>query len=83
MKHPFQKEKCPAYGKKCDACGKLNHFAKVCRSKDHGNRDRPTPYRGSREVRYTQMTQIVKLQAVRKKNPENLFMQSGVGPKCI
>ena len=39
--------------KKCDACGKLNHFARVCKSKDHGNRYRPTPYRGSREVRYT------------------------------
>nr|XP_047123474.1 uncharacterized protein LOC124806518 [Hydra vulgaris] len=24
---------CPAYGLKCTACGKLNHFAKVCRSK--------------------------------------------------
>ncbi|KAH3741551.1 hypothetical protein DPMN_048276 [Dreissena polymorpha] len=29
------------------------------------------------------MTQIVKLQAVRKKSPENLFTQSGVGPKLI
>ncbi|XP_012563590.1 uncharacterized protein LOC105848150 [Hydra vulgaris] len=24
---------CPVYGLKCTACGKLNHFAKVCRSK--------------------------------------------------
>ena len=24
---------CPAQGKKCMSCGKLNHFAKVCRSK--------------------------------------------------
>ena len=24
---------CPAQGKKCMNCGKLNHFAKVCRSK--------------------------------------------------
>jgi hypothetical protein len=23
---------CPAYGKKCRACGKLNHFERVCRS---------------------------------------------------
>lgn len=22
--------KCPAYGKKCNKCGNLNHFAKVC-----------------------------------------------------
>ena len=25
--------KCPASGKQCSACGKLNHFARVCRSK--------------------------------------------------
>ncbi|XP_065675485.1 uncharacterized protein LOC136091706 [Hydra vulgaris] len=24
---------CPAYGLKCTACGKLNHFARMCRSK--------------------------------------------------
>ena len=24
---------CPAHGKKCMSCGKLNHLAKVCRSK--------------------------------------------------
>ncbi|KAH3741555.1 hypothetical protein DPMN_048280 [Dreissena polymorpha] len=29
------------------------------------------------------MTQTVKLQAVRKKSLENLFTQSGVGPKWI
>ncbi|UYV69745.1 K02A2.6-like [Cordylochernes scorpioides] len=25
--------KCPAYGKKCNACGKTNHFTVVCRTK--------------------------------------------------
>ncbi|UYV71348.1 K02A2.6-like [Cordylochernes scorpioides] len=25
--------KCPAYGKKCNACGKTNHFSVVCRTK--------------------------------------------------
>ena len=24
--------KCPAYGKRCNSCGKKNHFSKVCRS---------------------------------------------------
>jgi len=24
---------CPAFGKQCNACGKLNHFSKVCRTK--------------------------------------------------
>ena len=29
--HPFQKEKCPAWGQKCRNCGARNHFAKCCR----------------------------------------------------
>jgi hypothetical protein len=28
-----QPKKCPAYGRQCAACGKQNHFAKVCRSR--------------------------------------------------
>ena len=31
-RHPWSKSKCPAYGKKCTGCGKLNHFQKVCQS---------------------------------------------------
>ena len=31
--HPFQKEQCPAFGKKCNLCEKMNHFSKVCQSK--------------------------------------------------
>ena len=26
------KGKCPAYGRKCAKCGRINHFSKVCRS---------------------------------------------------
>ena len=26
--------KCPAFGKECRSCGKMNHFSKVCRSKE-------------------------------------------------
>jgi hypothetical protein len=33
----MRKNECPAYGKKCDACGRLNHFEAVCRSKDKPN----------------------------------------------
>lgn len=29
-----RKKDCPAYGKTCSACKRLNHFATVCRSKD-------------------------------------------------
>lgn len=34
------KEVCPAKGKTCRACGKLNHFAKVCRSKKNFEKSR-------------------------------------------
>ena len=37
------KRQCPAYGQKCRKCGKLNHFAKYCRSK------RTVQYVGSNE----------------------------------
>ena len=30
-KYPHDKQ-CPAKGKNCNKCGKLNHFARVCRS---------------------------------------------------
>lgn len=32
-KHQKDKNKCPAYGKRCLDCGRLNHFRKVCRAK--------------------------------------------------
>ena len=28
--HPFKKQKCPAWGAKCDNCGGRNHFASAC-----------------------------------------------------
>ena len=31
------KELCPAFGKSCDLCGKLNHFANKCRQKRSGS----------------------------------------------
>ena len=30
---PMHRQVCPAMGKKCNHCGLLNHFAKVCRRK--------------------------------------------------
>ena len=35
--HVGGKKKCPAWGKKCTACGKMNHFAKRCMSKGKVN----------------------------------------------
>ena len=31
--HPWNREKCPAFGKLCNECGKRNHFSKVCKNK--------------------------------------------------
>ena len=33
-KHPRSKEKCPAWGRKCAKCGRMNHFAVKCDRKD-------------------------------------------------
>ncbi|XP_058817181.1 uncharacterized protein K02A2.6-like [Topomyia yanbarensis] len=33
-KHIRDKNKCPAFGKKCLGCGKSNHFKRMCRSKN-------------------------------------------------
>jgi len=35
--HVGGKKKCPAWGKKCITCGKMNHFAKCCLSKGKVN----------------------------------------------
>ena len=32
--HPFKKELCPAFGKKCRKCSKPNHFESQCKSRD-------------------------------------------------
>lgn len=39
-KHKRDKEKCPAYGRNCLGCGKMNHFKKMCRSKFQRNSSR-------------------------------------------
>ena len=34
LKHAKGRDKCPANGKQCSKCGKMNHYARKCRSKD-------------------------------------------------
>ena len=36
--HVGAKKKCPAWGKKCTTCGKMNHFARCCMSKEKVNK---------------------------------------------
>ena len=38
---PTHRQVCPAIGKKCNHCGLLNHFAKVCRKKLNNARNSP------------------------------------------
>ena len=40
--HQGGRTQCPAWGKTCRGCGKLNHFAKHCRSKQNENKDENT-----------------------------------------
>ena len=35
----YKKDLCPAYGKKCNKCKKLNHFAAQCRTPTGANKD--------------------------------------------
>ena len=37
------KEHCPAKAQKCNECGKVGHFAAVCRSKDKGRKANAVP----------------------------------------
>ena len=47
-KYPHDGE-CPAKGKDCKACGKLNHFAKQCRSTQRSGKDFDTKRRDYRD----------------------------------
>ena len=40
--YPHVGRPCPAKGKTCKSCGKLNHFAGVCRSKQQGKHEAST-----------------------------------------
>ena len=40
--YPHVGRPCPAKGKTCNSCGKLNHFAAVCRSKQQGKHEAST-----------------------------------------
>lgn len=44
------KNECPAYGKACLACNKLNHFANSCRSKNQNKKSRPTVKQSTHKI---------------------------------
>ena len=50
--HKYDRNECPAWGKKCSKCGKDNHFAKVCRESSQNSK---TPKSGRvHTVEYTE-----------------------------
>ena len=46
------KDSCPARNKKCKSCGKLNHFAKVCRTVSPDSVKRMTEEKGTDDDDY-------------------------------
>ena len=44
-------KKCPAFGSNCGACGKANHWAKVCRSSDRVSSLQQQHGRGTQRIR--------------------------------
>ena len=48
--HPAKLKLCPAFGRKCLYCGKLNHFEKVCCSKKASTRQGPRGQRSNAEI---------------------------------
>ncbi|KAI8490629.1 hypothetical protein Bbelb_318970 [Branchiostoma belcheri] len=53
--HEFgDRAKCPAYGSNCNACGKPNHWGKMCRAK---NRPQPTQNKPQQPRRYGKQKQ--------------------------
>ena len=49
--HAFHREACPAFGSKCNTCGKANHWASVCVS--NGTKSKQRPRSQSREHKKT------------------------------
>ena len=49
--HAFHREACPAFGSKCNTCGKANHWAAVCLS--NGTKPKQRPRSQSREHKKT------------------------------
>ena len=53
-KHEQSKDACPAYGQKCNACGKLHHFESVCKAKNTPQQKLQKPGRSKQSSRSQQ-----------------------------
>jgi uncharacterized membrane-anchored protein YjiN (DUF445 family) len=71
------------YSTSIETSSRSDYKDRYSKSKRQVCPDRHTTGRRQMSDRRKMTTQIVKIQAVQKKNPENSFMQSRVGPHCI
>ena len=53
-----QREKCPAFGRTCNSCGKRNHFVKVCRQVQVQKQPTAAGRERQRSIRYKMVRNI-------------------------
>ena len=91
-RHPFYKKLCPAYGKRCNKCNKLNYFVVQCRTPaDHAavNKDKEVKAienEDTEEVFPAEVTRVglddSQLVTVQLKSGCYLRFQVDTGPQC-
>lgn len=72
--------KCPAKGKKCNHCGKIDHFARKCSSKKNNGDYEPKPKMKNESVRLIQSTKPT--EPVRMIRPTQLQQASSSSTIC-
>ena len=75
---------CPAYGKKCNKCQKLNHFAKFCKQSKVKSEPRPLKSKRQTDITFEKSTHNVDIFTVADVCSEPLFQDyiiNGVGLK--
>ncbi|XP_072169474.1 uncharacterized protein [Diadema setosum] len=65
--HFHQPRSCPAFGKTCDSCKKLHHFASVCRSK---RQKKQAPVRQLDETEYDEPSKVFTIGDTRTNPPQ-------------
>ena len=74
-----RKENCPAFGTKCRACGRENHWSAVCRSqKKHGDSQKPK-WKPQIQVKNKQSVHTIKMHehaTLAEEQPQQLYFDS-------
>ena len=82
--HEWNKTKCPAYGKECRKCRKLNHFASVCKTKRQTVRkiDTSSDYEEIKMVKSSSKRKPKKSSST-KQFPKRLYASITVGKQSV